>query len=362
MSIDIQVWAVKPAQLNCLRKRAKWQSNHSAWTHVRRDWQIVVSASKHAQAKDVPGDINKVLPGILWETDLNLEGKAYSKSLRLLHATADDLARSTHGLVFDPQDSSIRLPSGLERPASPRSGAISDVISMSWWFLESPIESQQGRGAFVELLERNLPESLPRRYGLFEPPDYIYDRTGKEHFLQFLEDNLHDIVIWYPHRPVVGVYLALPLPRGAHKEGFRTNHLRIDIEREVVREPGWAVGLMKFWQEVSTLIRPIYGDVRAVSGHKWISAPISPNPCHPVTSCFWVGIPERLGLAVVLGDAYQILWPSFASRANLVDGLAFASLDDWQSEGDLTEQVGPPPQDQLLRPESLARIAPSVTW
>jgi hypothetical protein len=283
----------------------------------------------------------------LWETDLNFEGKQSPRSVRLLHAIADDLARSTRGVVFDPQDDSIRLPSGVEGQILPKPNAAPDVISLSWWFLDSPIESHQGRGAFFELLERHMPECLPRRYGLFEPPQYAYDQTGKEHFLQFLEDNLHDIIVWHPRHPVVEIHLALPLPRGAHKQGFRANHLRIDIEKQAIREPVWAARLTAFWEKASVLIRPIYGEVRAHSGSRWINASITSDQRHPVTSWNWVGIPKRLGVAVVLGDAYQIQWPGFVCKASLIDGLAFASLDDWLSEGDLLEQVGPAPLDRL---------------
>lgn len=215
----------------------------------------------------------------------------------------------------------------------------------------------------LSIFERDLPECLPKRYGLFEPPQHVYEKTGKEHFLNFLDENLrqprHRAVVWYPHRPVAGLHFSIPNPRGPHKLGFRTGHLRIDVERQILAEPGWAVGLMRLWRNVSKLIRPIYGDVRMLDGYIWMGATVGTKAkgvthTHPVGSWWWAGIPERLGLAVVLGEVYRELWPSFVGAARVEDGLAFLSLDDWSLNGDLTEVVGKAPEDQLMRPKKTA--------
>lgn len=179
MSIDLQIWGTRPVQTDYFRQQSKWELGHSGWSLIRKNWQIVASQSNRVEKEDVPGEINQLLPGIQWLTDLNLEGKSSAEALRLLHSTASDLARSTRGAVFDPQEDSVRLPSGVKRLMLPRSKEPFDVISMSWWFLESPIESRFGREALIELMERDLPECLPKRYGGFEPPQHVYDQTGK---------------------------------------------------------------------------------------------------------------------------------------------------------------------------------------
>lgn len=362
MSIDLQIWAATPVNSNCFGDRSKWESRQLGWSRISQNWQILVSRSYRVEPEDVPEDINRLLPGIRWMTNLNLEGKTSSDGLRLLHSTASDLARSTRGAVFNPQEDSVRLPSGVKRLMSPRSKESFDVISMSWWFLESPIASRSGREAFLELLERDLPECLPKRYGRFEPPQHVYEQTGKEHLLKFLDDNLNDIVVWYPHRPVVGVYLALPSPPGKHKQGFRTNHLSIQVEKQVLDEPGWSQALVRFWQETSTLINPIYGDVRVLGRFRWMGATVSPGERHPVTSWWWAGIPQKLGLAAVLGNVYQDLWPNFVRSATTANGLAFASLEDWKSESDLTERVGQAPSNQLLQHDGFARAMTAADY
>src|SRR5258708_27882191 len=162
--------------------------------------------------------------------------------------------------------------------------------------------------------------------------------------------------VWYPHRPVVSVYLGLPNPVGAHKEGFRANRLRIDVEKAALLEPGWATTLQRFWRQASALVRPIYGDVRVLGNYKWMGATVSGGQQHPVMSWWWAGIPEKLGSAVVLGDVYQRLWPTFVAASGLEDGLAFASLEDWTDEIDLVEKAGRPPQEQTQIPERFGDV------
>jgi hypothetical protein len=346
MSYDLQVWSVRALQSDALGPADLWQQGSGAWTHTRKTWQIVVSGSDRVEFEDIPDEISSLLPGIEWLTCSNLKGNAPPEGQRLIQTTAKQIARFCHGAVLDQQTGSIQLPSGVKRFVSPRSKETFDVVSMSWWFLDSPIESRGGREQFLKLLERMLPEALPKRYGLYEPPQSIYAETGKEQFLDFLDRNLHGITVWYPKRPVVNVSLHLPSPRGAHKLGFRANHLRIEVEKRALSEPGWDSNLKEFWRKTSTLMRPIYGDVRVLGNYKWMGATVSSRRMHPVLSWWWAGIPEKLGNAVVLGDVYQKLWPTFARAATNVDGFAFSSLEDWTTNGDLIEVVGKPPEGQ----------------
>jgi hypothetical protein len=356
MSYDIQVWSVRPFQPEGLRKPEIWQKESAAWVHSRKNWQIVVSASDTVQPEDVPQEISKLLPGIEWLTNLNLEGKASGEAFKLVQSAADDIARHSHGAVLDQQDGSIRLPSGVKRFLSPRARETFDVLSMSWWFLDSPIESRDGREQFVAFLERSLPKCLPKRYGLYEPPQNVYADTGREHFLQFWDENLHDMIVWYPHRPVVSVHFGLPNPKGAHKQGFRANHLNIAIEENALLQPGWAAALKRFWRDTSILLRPVYGDVRVLHGYKWMGATVSGEEQHPVKSWWWAGIPETLGVAVVLGEIYQGLWPKLVTESSMSDRLAFASREDWAIDVDLAEKVGGPPQEQTQIPDRFSGV------
>jgi hypothetical protein len=180
MSYDLQVWSVKGFQQNGFRQPEEWEKKSGAWTQARKNWQIVVSESDRVLPEDVPGDASNLLPGIEWLTHLNLEGKATAEAMRLVQSAATEIARFAHGAVLDQQDGSIRLPSGVKRFMSPRRKEVFDVLSLSWWFLDSPIESREGRERLLNLFERLLPEALPKRYGSYEPPQLIYAQSGKD--------------------------------------------------------------------------------------------------------------------------------------------------------------------------------------
>lgn len=138
MSYDLQVWSVRPHQQDAFRQPELWELGPSAWSHTRKSWQIVISASDTVEPEDVPEEVNKLLPGIEWLTNLNLEGRGTAEALRLFQSSATDIARFTHGAVLDQQEGSVRLPSGVKRLMLPRSKDTFEVISMSWWFLDSP--------------------------------------------------------------------------------------------------------------------------------------------------------------------------------------------------------------------------------
>lgn len=158
-------------------------------------------------------------------------------------------------------------------------------------------------------------------------------------------------MVFYPQRPVTSVHVGFPKPLGAYTLGFRSNRIEIEVEKEALSQAGWANNLKLFWRQASARIRSFYGDVRVLGGYRWMGATVSPghHHPHPVVSWWWTGIPTVAGAAVVLGEVYQKLWPSFASAATMIDGLAFASIDDWSKDGDLLEKVGPPAGEQVHR-------------
>ena len=78
-----------------------------------------------------------------------------------------------------------------------------------------------------------------------------------------------------------------------------------------------------------------------------MGATVSGGQEHPVKSWWWTGIPESLGIAVVVGETYQRLWPNFIAAADLSDKLAFVSIDDWNAQGDVVDKIGRPPLEQV---------------
>jgi hypothetical protein len=363
MSYDVQVWSVRAFEPQFLRQPDRWQdtSGQGHWNLVTTNWQIVINRSAKVLPEDVEDEISGLLPGIAWRTEINLEGKATAEAARLLRQTAKEIAKGAHGVIVDPQTDKISTPAGVARFIPPKKQESFSVLRLSWWFLGDVLLSRAGRESFLSLLERWLPEAMPKRYGDYEPPQFVYSETGKGHLLAMKEKNLHLTMVWYPHRPVIGVDADCPKPLGASVQGFRTHLVDIEIETAALSQPGWPDNLRLFWRQMAKLLRPIYADVRTYGGRVRHGAavyllPDALNQDDEITrGWFWRGIPLRLGHAVVLGEEYQRLWPEFVAKASLEDGLAFASTPDWSTAEDLTEYVDRVPKQLALQP-----LAPQV--
>ena len=351
------MWSVRAIVKPAFRHAERWQQDASSWKYCASDWQIVVVHSNRVLPEDVPADVAKTLPGIEYLTQLQLEGNRTDEAMKLLNSTAADLAKEAHGVILNPQEGTLTTPSGVKRFATPEKHETLSVLSLSWWFLDSWLRTQAGRESLVALLGKDLPEVLPRRYGPYEPPQYLFEAMGKAHFLEFLGENLHQTFVWYPHRPVAFVSLLCPASPGPSKRGFRANHLRIDFEHSALEQPGWAKAIHLLWQDACRLLKPFYGDVRILNEYVWSRGKIFIGPntkSHPVTSWWWRGIPRTLGNAAVLGDVYQKLWPAFSSSATMTDGLAFASTEDWLVKRDLTVEIGDVPKS-IAQPKAWSK-------
>jgi len=101
----------------------------------------------------------------------------------------------------------------------------------------------------LDVFETELKEALPRRYGNYEPPQYLYAERGRDDFLAFLKEHIHGLfgMVWYPTLPVTGVHLQIPETIGGSKQGFRTGQLTLTIDADALAQPGWETNLRRFW-------------------------------------------------------------------------------------------------------------------
>lgn len=354
MSYDLKIYSVRAFDPAIFEGVKGWDAQEGNFKTA--NWQIVVNSSDKILPEDIEDEIAPLLPGIGFLTELNLEGKRTEEAIRRLKSAARKIAKASHGVIINPQDDTIESPAGVSRFSKPPKQETFSVIQLSWWFLNDALSDYAKRESFLGLLERQLPEAMPKRYGLYEPPQYVYAQTGKEHFEKFLEENLGDLIVWYPHRPVTSVSPRCPKPIGPSWKGFRSNSLEIEIESAVLSQPGWSEHLRSFWRQMSLLLQPIYGDVRTIGGYErhggtvYVSSGVQQSFDQVTRSWFWRGIPTCLGQAVVLGKEYQQLWPDFVAKSEILDGLAFASTTDWNSEEDLSQQLGPAPLAIQMRP------------
>jgi hypothetical protein len=80
--------------------------------------------------------------------------------------------------------------SGVKRFAAVPREERTALLSFSWWFTHDALMRREGIERLVRALESEVPETLPRRYGDHEPPQFEYEKAGRDHFLGYLERTL----------------------------------------------------------------------------------------------------------------------------------------------------------------------------
>lgn len=350
MSYDLQVWSVSPVSLpGELPQNVSWFEENGHWFHQESRWQVAVGPPDRVLPEDVPDEVQPCLPSISYLTELNLSPiAAGAAGQRLLVRTATLLARAAHGVIYDPHDNTVTTPSGVKRFVPLPSSESASLLSMSWWRVNEDLVNQANVSALIDVLQSVLPEALPRRYGLYEPPQHLYSETGRLHFEEFLIGHLHDGVVWYPHPPVADFSLGVPPYIGGTRLGFRSARMSLEVDVDLLTQPGWQAALQTAWACLSRTFRPFYGDVRTLRGYTRSRGRYyvgSDTQHHPVKSWWWRGIPAGPAHAIVVGQPYRALWPALANVSHVDDDLLFVSTEDWLSNDDVFTRIGPPPAE-----------------
>lgn len=196
---------------------------------------------------DLPDGVASALPGVEYLVELSLEPAGAPKpGLVALKKAAGLVAAATHAVIVDRQRDTMDLPEGVTRFAPPPSKETpTSVLENSWWFEYAELLERARLERVLDALARFVPEALPERYGPFEPPAHVYAKTGREHLIAFLCENMGKFVVWRAHAPVYGLsYNVAPTwgwvgPGGA----FRSNRLAITLDADCLKQPGWPVAL-----------------------------------------------------------------------------------------------------------------------
>jgi hypothetical protein len=368
VSYDLTVWTVDPhGGPPKLSDPQRWTPAEGGWSRGGKGWVVIVGASQEVLAEDVPPDVNASLPGIRFLTELSLEPiHAPRAGMTLLRKVAGSVARQARGVVFDPQEDTIEVSSGVKRFAAVPREERTALLSFSWWFTQDALMRREGIERLVRALESEVPETLPRRYGDHEPPQFEYEKAGRDHLLGYLEQNAEQLVVWYPRRPIVHVHRSVRSPAQWQRLGkgdqFRCHYLTIDVEQAALAEPGWPTALTRLWRRVSRELLPFYGEVRTLRGYRSAGGRVGSDgdtERNPTRAWWWKGIPPRAGHAFVVGPPYVELWPAIDERAVHDEALRFVETTNWARDENAADLVGgvPSPLAAVEQP----MLAP-FTW
>jgi len=304
MSYDIRVWTVENPRLRETLIAAGFESQDDFYVLPLKQGRITISNQTSVAFGDIPDEISRELPGIRYLVEGSLEPfTSEEHSVARLVGAARLIGREWRGVVENPQTGEIIMPSGVKRLAEYEKQERFTLLTLSWWFNDEEILKVDRLRQFIDLIERSILEALPRRYGLYEPPQEKYQ--GKEPFIRYLSENARKSIIWYPTKPVDYVSFSVPQRIGPSPMGYRFGHLSVSVDDAVVDMPGWSRALNQFFKGVSQIVNPIYGDMYFLKNHlrsKTVSRLDKASEEHPTSAWWWNGIPRKLGVGLVVGE------------------------------------------------------------
>lgn len=365
MSYDIRIWSSNPIDLqNSCPANEGWLIENSLAHYTKDGWQIIVTDSAKLETEDIPEEALTLIANLSYLTEVVLEpGQAPTQARAIMNEFVKSISCQLQGVIEDSQEGSFYLYdlSGVKHtsPAKKKKARRFSLLEMSWWFNETPAEKKALLKQLIDYFESNLPEALPRRYGLYEPPQYKYLKAGKLQFIEFLDEN--DMVVWYPTKPVLGIHMSFIKQAGVieieSKAQFQTNHFSIAFDLEILKQSGKKAHLEQVFKDVSKLFKPFYGEIRLL--HHYIDGGVmyyadSRSDHHPVREGWWVGIPQHLPQAIMVGEVYLNLWAGLKEKGEMIDSLCFVSLNDWNKQN-LESIIGDVPSEiaQLQSPKYL---------
>lgn len=297
MSFDLQVWGVKSKSLEDLDIDVCYGASK---------WQLVVSGPDPVEPEDIQPSISELMPGITCKYDISVEpigapDSAYKKA----KTTASKLAKETFGVVFDPQEGTVTPAKGLKRYVPVARDERFETLMLAFWFVGLSMESKEGFKRFVDLLRGALPEALPNRYGLYEPPKFKLAEQGIDHYIDFHFEHLNDFIVTYPNRPVVGSHLTYR-PCCANM-GFMSNYFSIELEKSCLAQPGWNQQVERTFKQFIEYLDPFYADIRTISGNTRSGATYACDTktgFHPIRHAMFRGVPDLRSHGVYVGKEY----------------------------------------------------------
>lgn len=304
MSYDLRIYTIHRQDLSTLANKLNltFNKNGEVFVLLFSEGQMIVNEEIKLEDEDIPLHISKELPGISYLIECNLEsGNNDEKVIKKLMEVAKEIAKNGTGVVEDMQTSEIILPMGIKRVLPIEKTERFSIIKLSWWF--NTVLGQEKIHRLLRIIEKTIPEALPRRYGLHEPPKEKYEALDS--FEKYWIENINHSIVWYPTKPVVSASISIPKQIGPTRIGYRFGHFSISIDSAVLAMPGWETAIIRLFKHVSVVLCPFYGDIYLLNDYIRLKTGLhcdEKTEVHPIKSWWWNGVPRNPGIALVVGD------------------------------------------------------------
>jgi hypothetical protein len=374
MSYDLRIWSSKElSDDSTLLAEKGYQENDDCFIREGKGWQVVINQTDDVEPEDIPDEIMQALPGIAYLTEINIEGDAPEKTVGETLRFCKALAKEIRGIVEDPQTDTIFLPAGMKKISYENiSKDDKQEVFLTWYIDDVETFYSTKLEPFIDLLERLMPDALPKRYGEYEPPQFKLAEKGKEHLIGFLQKEGYAAVL-YPSRPFKYLFLTAPnieqeareyFERGLDKRKIHPDSIRARVQKEyrcgtielqmlqnVFLQPDWNLAVKRLFIETAKLLQPFFAEISACSEEKIL------RKQNFVRTWWWRGLPRNLGYAAILNDTYINQWAKFRKIATEIDDSLWMVDNFGQTEYiNIMKKVGKVPR-KIIAPKKEKKAA-----
>ncbi len=265
-------------------------------SHEGSGWVINIEAAIRIEAEDLAPGLLAMIGRRLWQVDLHLEGETRDASLAKLDEALAALI-AADGVVYDPQREMLRDAEG-ERPvvALADLGESDEGFSLNILFNHADLVTPDRMAALLAILEEELPEALPHRYGTYEPPPHRWDQGGRDAFLARWDRQ--DAPFWIGKTPASFIYSAFDFKVTTRRPMFRAGRVDLQFRSKLAKDPAKLLAVLRVAEQFAVELDAFY--VALIRGTD-IHGP------------FWTGLIPTEHLLIILGRPLLDLWPEFAT-------------------------------------------------
>lgn len=258
-------------------------------------WVLNIDGPHAVVPHDIPTGIRSMIGRCRWMVEINLEGETDTEALATLTKITECFIADQGARLYDHQENTIRDADGVHSVVEVIQGVDEgETLCLVICFENANRLDANVMGRLLDILRDELPEALPHRYGHFEPPEWRWDRGGKEAYLQRWKRQ--DIPISFCKTPVIGMYMTCDPEFGREVKEFRCGNIEIQFRTALSKKPEAALSAMKTAERISVLLDAFYAAL--------IPTDSAPGP-------FWKGIPSVAHRMMILGPPMLQLWPGF---------------------------------------------------
>lgn len=275
---------------------------------VRRRYSFTIDGPDAVEAEDVPEDVGALVLGARFLYSISVEGTTESE---IPHATrfARRLAEALDGASSDQQSGEVWSRSRSRVIQKPERHTRVEVLKLLWFCLRDELNPNPA-SAYFDTARQILPESLPRRFGEYEPFQGKLAIDGAEGFFRAWEESILSL-----HTsgtvPCLGGHLSAG-PSALRPDAFWS--ISLDFLAEPIKDARWQVAVRNLFMTLADQLPAFYASAEVTAGNIWTGRSIWVDGetewgIYPKTRQGWMGLPPVPTWWTWLGHPYEQYFP-----------------------------------------------------